>query len=1124
MKTSKVMTIPDALATVLALGILVFFFSVPSAAQETLERLPVKRIEIVFDNGQKDPALAEALRKAAAQEVGDFYSAVRVRNALQALYDTKRIEKASVVATEIDGGVELSFQVDRKEIVRKVTVVLGKMVGKQVSQDQILLRLNLLTPGSAVTEQTIRGNTDSILSFLYDNGYYNSKVTAEKRVLADGNDIEIVLKVEPGTQAKVSALRVEIGGTDEKKLAGVPKLKTGSYYTRDAMVQDFERIRKHLRERNFFAARLEEPEPVLDRDTNTVEIVIKGEAGPPVTISIESAGEKLKDDGLLKSIPVRREGTLDYSAIVEGERVLEERFQERGYFFADVTAYCSVTPGFGENDASYTSNDTTLLCSALSGAELAGREVFINYVADLGSRLKLIDIKINGLEDFVVDDNEICRASEGSVTDGRQLPVEELKALLGSSEASLLGIIPYLGYGRGYTSFSILTEDEQTIRSLLQELGYPDAKVVSRQGVSLNGDELIITFDISPGRRTRIGAVEFKGNKAFSVDDLSRELERVAHGLEGKGFSRSLVRNASKRLSDFYSREGFYEARVSYSVENMATDAGTDVKVVFGIEDEGSKAVVGRILVTGNESVRRTSVLDALGVREGGLLKSADIFSSEQSLYATDVFKKVEVRPEPSGVTPTGEKTFDVGVTLEEQQPRVVTYGGGYSTDSGPFGSFDIRHFNLFGRLQQGGARVRWSRFRQLVQADFINPRFLRDGNDPEGARRYSPLTVTAQYQRDSTVTRFFRSAFDEGTFGIVQRLDQNGDPIDEFGQETGSPTINRLSISAETSRTLSFKDRSILFVRYRFEDVQLSNIESLLIRDLLRPDARIRTSGIGFNFVRDTRENCRLRYTLVEIVTKGSALERCRYNPGDATKGSYLTAEYTTSLKALGATTGFQKFQASYNVYYSPRTLRNTTLASRAVIGLASVFSGRDRFRAAGFGELDGALPISERFFGGGSQSLRGFAFESAGPRVAVVPQGIFRDSDGKIVQLNPFTVPFGGNAIALLNLEARIPVSESVRLVPFYDGGNVFGKPGEIFKPIPSSETNVIRRNLRAAWTNTVGIGLRLRTPVGGELAVDYGYLLNPPTFVIPQQSGPSGIYRLHQGQFHFRFAQAF
>ena len=48
----------------------------------------------------------------------------------------------------------------------------------------------------------------------------------------------------------------------------------------------------------------------------------------------------------------------------------------------------------------------------------------------------------------------------------------------------------------------------------------------------------------------------------------------------------------------------------------------------------------------------------------------------------------------------------------------------------------------------------------------------------------------------------------------------------------------------------------------------------------------------------------------------------------------------------------------------------------------------------------------------------------------------------------------------------------------------------------------TTINSVNLRAHWTNTPGLGFRIQTPFGGALAVDYGYLLNPPEFLVPQR----------------------
>ena len=148
-------------------------------------------------------------------------------------------------------------------------------------------------------------------------------------------------------------------------------------------------------------------------------------------------------------------------------------------------------------------------------------------------------------------------------------------------------------------------------------------------------------------------------------------------------------------------------------------------------------------------------------------------------------------------------------------------------------------------------------------------------------------------------------------------------------------------------------------------------------------------------------------------------------------------------------------------------------------------------------------------------------------------MPQGLFRDRQGKLIGLNPFTVPIGGNAMVVMNLEARVPVTSDLQAVPFYDGGNVFRSISDIFHPRPITPTgnfveDLNAQNLRVRWSHTVGLGFRVKTPLGGALAVDYGFLLNPSKFLIPQNlntgSPSAAIYKLHQGQIQFRFTQTF
>ena len=70
----------------------------------------------------------------------------------------------------------------------------------------------------------------------------------------------------------------------------------------------------------------------------------------------------------------------------------------------------------------------------------------------------------------------------------------------------------------------------------------------------------------------------------------------------------------------------------------------------------------------------------------------------------------------------------------------------------------------------------------------------------------------------------------------------------------------------------------------------------------------------------------------------------------------------------------------------------------------------------------------------------------------------------------------------LAIFNSEGRfpIPIKKGLGGVLFYDGGNVY--------------SNISLAQLTQSYTNSIGIGLRYRTPVG-PVRFDVGHNLNAP-----------------------------
>jgi outer membrane protein insertion porin family len=1091
----------------------------------------IAAVEVVIEGSPPDAAAQAEFASILTLRAGDEYGAVRARESLKALFDSGMVAAARVEiieaggasppqsngATTRGGPVRVRFVVRRTTRVSEVVIDLGVVPpGAPVSEDEMRARLNMLEPGSRLSESTLKTNADLIQAYLRDRGFLRAEVDATTQ--ADTRDqtgtrVILTFRVRLGEQARVNAPAFKITGFDATTVLPTLKLQPNTPFTRQILADDLNRIRQAIIAKGFLAPNIDD-RVTYDTQANRFNITFTGGVGPRVSVMVR--GYDLKEKKQRELLPVRREGTVDFGAITEGERRLRNRIQEEGYFFAQVTPVCTVTPP----TPATTPNGTPDTCQNLNPDELTGRTVQIVYDVELGRRFKLTDIRITGTD---------------------KLTVEEIQSDLRTQKASALGIIPLLGYGRGYTSRELLAQDERMIEARMRDLGYRRADVEVRQGASLNGENLIITFAVREGPLTRVTGVEVRGNKIYTDAQVRDQLQWTV--MDGP-FSRSASRADADRIANLYATEGYINAQVDFSIVELPRKTISDqlyeeqVKVVYTITKEGDKVFIANIRVNGNVLTKKEAILNAIPLFPGEVLRLDKLTESERILYQTDAFRQVIITTEPAGETASGFKKYDVIIDVEELKPRIREYGGGFSTDNGPLGFFDIRNVNLFGELKQGAARARFSRRQQLLRLEYFDPRFRRYGDF-----QFMPIALSVQYQRDSNITRFFRSTIDRGSQGIVQRVDENGDPIDEFGNPTGEPTINRFTFNAETQRVIDRDTRSIVFARYSYEDVRLYNIRSLLVAPILLPDQKVRISRLGLAFVRDTRERCEEMSSrlLPQRTQPGVTNPRCEYSATDATNGDYLTVDYGLALRQLGGNISFNKFFGNYRRYYRVTKARGTVLAGSVTLGVANIFNPTDRDGNGQIDDADKTLPISERFFSGGSTTLRGFQYEAAGPRVVapacylqtpLTPSCfLLRNNKGELVTVDPFLVPVGGNAVAVVNLEARIPVVKNFQIVPFYDGGNVFRFASDLFGRKQTDETfateaeRITRLNLRANWTNTVGLGIRIRTPIGGALAIDYGFLLDPPEFLIPQAPGfaPATI-KLKNSQLHFRFTQTF
>ena len=192
------------------------------------------------------------------------------------------------------------------------------------------------------------------------------------------------------------------------------------------------------------------------------------------------------------------------------------------------------------------------------------------------------------------------------------------------------------------------------------------------------------------------------------------------------------------------------------------------------------------------------------------------------------------------------------------------------------------------------------------------------------------------------------------------------------------------------------------------------------------------------------TRQTPDLRGIIQIARLGGSLVQDHRDDAINPQTGTFATTTFQVANKALGSEVNFTSLY-NQTSYFIP--LSGSVLATSARFGWNQPYGG------------DRELPISERYFAGGSTTLRGFDLDEAGP-------------------------PGGGQLLTIGNIEWRKPLNfvpiAGVIGALFYDTGNVFERPSDFSL---------------SDFTHSAGFGLRYETPLG-PVRLDVGFNLDPKT----------------------------
>ena len=559
------------------------------------------------------------------------------------------------------------------------------------------------------------------------------------------------------------------------------------------------------------------------------------------------------------------------------------------------------------------------------------------------------------------------------------------------SKGRLKRLVPI--YEEGAVDDDLLFEGARNLRDYFQSNGYPDAEVDFRK-TPVTGDRQTIEFVIDKGPHKKLKRVDILGNKYFTSETIRERLYLlpVSFRFRKGRYSEAFRRRDEEAIAALYRTNGFRDVKVTSTAKNNYGKAD-EIAVTYQIE-EGAQWIVAKVGTEGMAESDETELRPQLSDAEGEPYSDVSLDADRNlilSHYYQRGFPKAEVEwkatPDAAShqmellckVTP-GEPEFvrDVkilGLTRTRlslvQKHLKVHAGDPLSLVAIDGAQRDLDNLGVFARVDSAIENPDGDETRKVVLYDVdeaarynvrvgvgaeiaqlgattnnisaptsgtgFSPRFLLNVNRIDFLGLDHTISFDGRYSNleeraalSYAVPEFLRSHKRTVTFTALYDL----------SSDVRTFTAKREEAAVQVSQKLS-KPSTVVF-RYAYRRVITSNIAipDLLVPQLAQP---IAIGIFSANYVQDRRDN-----------------------PANAHRGVYNTLDVGLASSYLGSQRNFMRALGRNATYYSLPW--HMVLARQTTFGVIKPFN-----LEAGLSPAD-AVPLPERFFGGGNLTDRGW------------------------------------------------------------------------------------------------------------------------------------------------------
>jgi len=605
------------------------------------------------------------------------------------------------------------------------------------------------------------------------------------------------------------------------------------------------------------------------------------------------------------------------------------------------------------------------------------------------------------------------------------------------------------------------------LKKLYLENGFYNVKLDLNK--SIDEKNLVgIELRIEENEPSLISKMIIKGNKLFESDELldlfsigEPDFFLINYFTEKDRFNLLEFKSGLEKLKSKYFELGY----IDFKIIKQEVILKKDTSLFINIEiDEGEVYKIGKIILEGDFlNLTHEKIINYLGIKSGDNLIRKNILNGSDKVLSLFHEKGYAYAGMQTQVVPSNIKnTVDLKIIFDKDKQiyvnRILIKGNNKTQDDVIRREFKIAESGIFNKqhLDESIKKIKRLGYFSDVKDDIKR---LKDNDDKvdieidvtEAKTGEVSVGLSHSNAAGAAVNAGIKQKNILGTGNTLNFAFSNSSAVEELSFFFSTPYFN----SEKTTLSYGFFDKTLDAKNIDASSYLLSETGYVL--------------GYGINIDENSKLYSELRSSFVDI-SCGSALQV--YEASDCSENSPLDLNLSISLdtntlndffyptEGVNQTLKFTTSLPVSDIYYY-KFLGNFRTYTPVNEDYTFKFSSRLNY-ASGYG--GDTLPFYKRFYEGGSSSVRGFNFNSLGPKYSNnKPKG----GEISFISTTAISTPFN----TLFNTK-----NENMFLGAFIDAGFLSDK-------VSTFDTNDIRASagLQFSWITPIGpISLHYASPV--------------------------------------------